>query len=266
MNIYLVSLEQDYKRRDLLKDRFPQSYKKFIHIQAVYGKKLSASDYFNYCSMHFDKYKRLLTPGEVGCTLSHISALKAFLATSDEYAIIFEDDVIGCDMDISNALSILSKVKNFDGLFLLGGQEGIYYEKYILGKKLSQENIPQDIYAIPEFSSKFLFRTCCYIVSRNFAKHILNFHSKNFNVADAWSAILRNTQFSFYYCSVFKHPLELTESHIERERSKPNEPNFLKRIIKQGIFWKIKNRLNNDFIRLSLKILGYKQVFMDRKK
>lgn len=266
MNIYLVSLEQDYKRRDLLKDRFPQCYESFIHIQAIYGKEISASDYFNYCSKYFEKHKRLLTPGEVGCTLSHIDALKSFLDTSDDYALILEDDVIGSDADITETLKILSEEKKFNGLFLLGGQEGIQYEKYILGKKLNQKNIPREIYEIPKFSSKFLFRTCCYIVSREFAEHILNFHRENFNVADAWFEILNNTEFYFYYSSIFKHPLDLSNSHIEKERSKDNEPNFFKRVIRQGVFWKIKNRLKNDFQRSYLIFLGYENIFKDRVK
>lgn len=266
MRIYLVSLQQDYERRALLKDRFPQYYKSFIHIQATYGKEILASDYFNYCSKYFEKHKRLLTPGEVGCTLSHIDALKAFLDTSDDYALIFEDDVIGSDTDITKTLKILSEEKKFNGLFLLGGQEGLHYEKYILGKKINQTNISQQIYEIPKFSSKFLFRTCCYIVSRKFAEHILDFHKENFNVADAWFEILNNTEFSFYYCNIFKHPLDLAGSHIEKERSKPSEPNFFKRVIKQGVFWKIKNRLTNDFHRIQLIFLGCEKVFKDRVK
>lgn len=36
-----------------------------------------------------------MTPGELGCAMSHIAALKDFFLSSDEeYAIIFEDDVI----------------------------------------------------------------------------------------------------------------------------------------------------------------------------
>lgn len=266
MNIYLVSLEQDYKRRALLKDRFPKNYQSFIHIQATYGKELKASDYFKYCSQHYEQNKRLMTPGEVGCTLSHMNALEAFLNTSDEYALMLEDDVIGSDTDITETLKIISRENKFNGLFLLGGQEGIHYEKYILGKKLNQNNMRQNIYEIPEFSSKFLFRTCSYIVSRKLAEHILDFHKENFNIADAWFEILNNTEFSLYYTNIFKHPLDLSESHIENERSKYNEPNFLKRVIRQGIFWKIKNRLKNDFHRIQLIFLGYENVFKDRVK
>lgn len=35
-----------------------------------------------------------MTPGELGCAMSHIAALKRFLSSDEEYAIIFEDDVI----------------------------------------------------------------------------------------------------------------------------------------------------------------------------
>ncbi len=35
-----------------------------------------------------------LTPGELGCTLSHLQALQLFLDTDDQYALILEDDAI----------------------------------------------------------------------------------------------------------------------------------------------------------------------------
>ena len=41
------------------------------------------------------KWPELITPGELACTMSHLKAIKHFYEnTSDEYALIFEDDIV----------------------------------------------------------------------------------------------------------------------------------------------------------------------------
>ena len=45
------------------------------------------------------RYPDLMTPGEIGCTTSHLKAIKKFYEETDEpYAIMMEDD---CDIDIA---------------------------------------------------------------------------------------------------------------------------------------------------------------------
>ena len=46
-----------------------------------------------------------IQPGEIGCFLSHKKALKKFLLTDAEYAIVFEDDAVPEDgfMDTLNS-------------------------------------------------------------------------------------------------------------------------------------------------------------------
>lgn len=78
MKIYLISLEQDIQRRTELAKRFPKTYPNMQWIQAVNGKDLSAKEYFSYAQQYFNIHQKIITPSEVGCTLSHIQALEAW--------------------------------------------------------------------------------------------------------------------------------------------------------------------------------------------
>ena len=94
--IYLISLAKDTKRRELLQQKF-SSYDSFKLIDAVDGRELNAREYYKIISPSFKAYGKVLSPAEVGCSLSHVKAYEAFLASEAKFALIFEDDVIGDD-------------------------------------------------------------------------------------------------------------------------------------------------------------------------
>lgn len=168
--------------------------------------------------------------------------------------------MIGSDKAIAyiNDLVQQNKMNEF---VLCGGQDGLNFWKYIMAKK----NI-DGLYFIPIFSIKFLFRTCSYLVNKNTARYILKKQQQNFEVADAWHEIFKNSNISFAYLNLFNHPEDLSNSHIENERAifYMDENNFFKRIYKQGIFWKIYNRIRNDLSKWVLILKGYKQIHKDK--
>lgn len=258
MRIYLISLEQDTQRRNELAQRFPLTYPKMQWVQAVNGKELTAKEYFSYAQQYFNTHKKIITPSEVGCTLSHIKALETFLETDDEYCLILEDDVIGDDKDLNFIIGLVYK-NGINGVLALRSQKGFGYEKYIMAKHHN------DFYRLPSFSVRFIYGTCAYIVNRYSARIILESHRINFEIADIWSNII-NKNIDFYYLDLFIHPEDLTTSHIESERAifYTKEKNFFKRIYKQGLFWKIYNRLRNDIYRWILILKGYKQIHKDK--
>lgn len=124
MRIYLISLKNDNFRREVLENQFPRTFSNFKIIDAINGREANAGEYFNNIRKFFKKTKRLLTPSEVGCTLSHLKALNSFLESNDKYALILEDDIQGNDQDILDILNIVDSIRNLDGVFIFGGQEG----------------------------------------------------------------------------------------------------------------------------------------------
>lgn len=60
-------------------------------IQGVDGKTASDEEIDSRVS---PLYKNIAPKSAIGCSISHMNTWKKFLETNDEYAIIFEDDVI----------------------------------------------------------------------------------------------------------------------------------------------------------------------------
>lgn len=233
-DIYVISLKKDRHRRDNLKALFPLSYKSFKFIEAIYGKDIDINFYFEKLVTFEKEYKGLMTPNEMGCTLSHVEALKSFLMTDEKYALILEDDVIGSDTDIERIKNIVDRL-DFTGIVMCGGQEGLPldWDDYRYGKSTE---IDPNLYKVNKYSIKFFSRTVCYVVDRDFASHYVEMNNKFIHLADDWVKYFDNTHYSFYYKNMMKHPIDLSESHIESQRKLTQKAlykiNFL-----QTIFW-----------------------------
>lgn len=86
---YLINLDRSKDRLERMERGFANSgVDKYERISAIDARHLKETDY-----ILKNRYKRNLVPGEIGCYLSHIKTLKAFLESSFEFAIIIEDDV-----------------------------------------------------------------------------------------------------------------------------------------------------------------------------
>lgn len=247
LGVFLVSMKQDSKRREILKQNFKTFYDEFNIIQAINGKELLADLYYKKSFKTSLDLKRLMSPGELGCTLSHIEALKAFLDSSFEFGLILEDDVIGCNQEIE-------KIKNLeikqDFVLICGAQDGLGSQKYIYGKKVFK-----DLFEVCKFSYPHIYRTCCYVVTKNSASKILKYQEANHDLADRWDKILKNSDLKLYFADIFSHPKDLENSHIEKDRQNA-KPSFFKKLFSKWIFVKIYSILGI----ICLRILGYKRV------
>ncbi len=81
----------------------------FTRIAAVHGRNLTSDQMAAYDrSAAIRNFGRELHPGEVGCALSHLKALREFVHSGSDYALIFEDDVILSDGFTDKVRTILS--------------------------------------------------------------------------------------------------------------------------------------------------------------
>lgn len=96
---YILNLEKDKDRRsymELLLQPFENSILDVEFIQAIYGKKMSEAELdanFDNNIAYRKRYGRYCSPGEIGCTLSHRCAYQKLIDSSQEYALILEDDI-----------------------------------------------------------------------------------------------------------------------------------------------------------------------------
>ncbi|MEM4620005.1 MAG: glycosyltransferase family 25 protein [Desulfurococcaceae archaeon] len=115
------------------------SRRKLLSLKEVDGRKLTAEEYFRLVACSFLKDFLLMTPGEVGCALSHMKAYENLIHSGEEYALILEDDVIGNDKDIEKIHELIPELLNRYGnrfVWYVGGMEGLS-KKYIHVKKTS---------------------------------------------------------------------------------------------------------------------------------
>ena len=94
LDCYIINLDHARDRWSTTFERFSTLRLNVIRVSAIEGKDLifphpdfAAWRYFFWCGHR-------VAPNEVACYFSHIKAMKAFLETNKEYAMICEDDVV----------------------------------------------------------------------------------------------------------------------------------------------------------------------------
>ena len=115
--VYLINLDTSTERltqADVQLKKYDIDYEK---ISAVDGRKLDVFKYPNYDSAQaWISMGRDLLGAEIGCYLSHVKCIEAFLASDADYGIVLEDD-LQIDSDflivIDQAIELLNK-ENLD--------------------------------------------------------------------------------------------------------------------------------------------------------
>ncbi|ATC73998.1 TPA: glycosyltransferase family 25 protein [Proteus mirabilis] len=220
IDICIISLESDIGRREKLKNNLAH-YKLTPRVSnAINGKKLSAEDYFLNAKAKTSKFngRTMLTPSELGCFLSHKKAIYEFLEGKKKYLLILEDDVT-IENNILNLFSNINFLEE-NSIYILGGQDGLNsFNRVILSKK---NNIG---FSKVRFNThRWIYRTCCYLITQETAKKLYSFMNKNTYMADDWKFIIKNTSIkNIYYSYFFSHPIDLKNSHIEKEREYLNK-------------------------------------------
>lgn len=253
-DIYVVSLNSAFKRREELEKKFKNQFDKLKFISACDGRLLQAKDYYSKILKYYKNNNKLMSPGELGCTLSHISVLSKFLESDSKYALVFEDDIIGCDEDIEKIGKIIPYLSE-NSLVICGGQDGLLSRYFQLGKNTKSN---PDLYLLHPHSYQYVYRTCCYLVTRKSASMILDYHHNNLAIADHWGEIFKESKINFYYADIFKHPLDLADSSIEAERLAPTSSRKFWHKLKSIKYLK---KIFISFLVTSLLLLcGYKRL------
>lgn len=113
----VISLNTAIDRRKDIKLEFERQGLKFSFFEAVRGSELDLSIYRNI----YTPYERELSPGEIGCYLSHIGLLREFMETDCDFMVVYEDDVCLKSNYSDQLYKIISKLnKDCFDLLLVG--------------------------------------------------------------------------------------------------------------------------------------------------
>lgn len=176
MKIYVVSIEEEKSPRlsKFLSQNFFEQGALSITKIGIKGGELSAKEYFE---KGVKGRAKPLTPAELGCTLSHLSALENFLETNEELALIFEDDAILSSelnfKDLEKELKNFNLPKNI--LFSLGGiqmKESLKVRGILKNNKLFNKDVLE---VHPHFYNRVNYAVA-YVVDREMAKNLIAYH------------------------------------------------------------------------------------------
>lgn len=108
MKIFVINLEKEEVKRNLVKHEFDNAGLSYELVKAINGKDLSEDELNKSVKNHQKNY---LTKGEIGCALSHIFIYKKMVSENIPLALICEDD-INLHKDTGLILEGLEKIAN----------------------------------------------------------------------------------------------------------------------------------------------------------
>lgn len=255
LSVFLVSLEADEARRSALCRSAPELYSDAVWVKAIDGRKLDAKQYYSKITAEFIRSGRLMSPAELGCTLSHVRALELFLESDAEKALIIEDDLIATDSDYADVKRYVQHVSD-QSLYICGGQEGLNSQKYLYGKALNKENT---LFKLSAFSKRYALRTCCYVVTRSVAHHILAIHEDGLTIADNWGRIC-GAEIDIIFSSSFYHPSDMSLSHIESERHLRKRMTLMQKLLSVQSYRNLLLKVEGACFIAYAKFSAYKKV------
>lgn len=259
LHIFIVSLQQDVEKRETISKTLKDFGLKFSFVDAIYGKDLPDSTLNSFRKKSTGKIIDRgfpATPGEIGCTLSHLKAYQKVIDRGLDWACILEDDAI-----LDERFKVF--IKNFDSsnlsardLYLLGGQNG-FSDLQVIKSKKNKISIGRQSFSKTIKSEQFIYRTCCYLISASLASSFLELSECKFLLADDWDYLVKVKFIEEIYLSNFiDHPLDLSVSNLETERKIEREKvhhasgkkklQFFQRL-KTGISWRARLILLNSY-------------------
>lgn len=212
---YLISIQKKGESRFdafFQKNHFQDDDFQIIGIKGV---ELPTQSYFE---LAVANHEVPLTPAELGCTLSHLAALKDFIASDAQYAYVFEDDVVfKTTLDFEQDLSFLA-----EGFILSLGGIQLYLCQKARGYLLKEMFANRPILKLHPFYSDKAFYAMGYVMDKKAAQAYIQFH-QIIQHADAWQKFLaQHPEISFYFTDILDHPelnfINNTQSSIENER------------------------------------------------
>lgn len=229
MKIYVLSLKDSERRISFYQENEFLSTNS-VFFDAIEGRYLQDS-YIDNINKATRRYKRNIGKNEIACADSHIAIYNDIIRNGIEWAIILEDDIVS-DIKILNINEQNLNKLNPENLYILGGQEGLASKDMIIFSKKEKIEISKNIELIKTIaSSKYIYRTCGYLIHMHLAKKIIKQRKKSFFLADDWNYLSKNKVINnIYLGNLITHPIDLASSILQNERNSDNNQSLISKI------------------------------------
>jgi len=165
VGVFLINLDRAADRLAFVKPNIDQLGLPVERISAVDGKLLSEKELRKVCD--YKKYRSYfkMSPerGTIGCSLSHEKALREFLESEYEFALIFEDDVVFNPHELKECVDKAIEKKNLWDI--------LSFEMIHDGLSLKVANLYEDKQISLYLAS--VKHSGCYLINRGAAKRLL---------------------------------------------------------------------------------------------
>lgn len=219
--IFVLSLYGSTRRQRIL-EQFQNIGLDFDFVDAINGASLSIQTINAKNEVASARYRRVISAGEIGCALSHQKIYQLICDNNINYALILEDDVsITNDLiDVVNYFKFKARGRGDRNLYLLGGQDGLASQDMIVASLRGKIEISDRVsFSKLNASSRYVYRTCCYIISKDLAKAFIDSSRDSFFIADDWHHLYSQGLFDkLYFTNVVSHPTILNDSTLEQGR------------------------------------------------
>ena len=189
-----------------------------VVIPGVVGRELIVGAYFDHAQENLlIRKRRLMSPGEVGCTLGHLGIWKAIADGPMDVGVVLEDDAL-LDSQFGARLALLIDFcKQNDCFVSLGGQENLLgFVRRLVGRKV--ERLP-DTWELRSEELHKLFSSVGYVVSKATADRLIAAATKALFVADDYEYLHEVGAITRILISnVVGHPWGDHHSALEQER------------------------------------------------
>lgn len=226
----------------------------FELITAIEGKKLKDIDkYINLNKLKcIENINRELTPGEIGCILSHQLIYKKILDENITYALILEDD-INLNLNINILKEINFEELTFDTL-LLGYSGALMEDLYLKNTVLMKIN---NIYSICKLKEQ-AYGTYGYIVSLNGAKKLLKQTSTFTLPIDHHTGNYKSNKVLIFEDQLIFVNKELSDKSTITEERNVMEAKY-KLMTEEKIIKAAKDKYKTEFAILEKKLTNFSQ-------
>ena len=254
LKTYIVNLERSTVRKQYMEELLkPYSFLDVEFIKAVDGRQLSEEE----INARFDfkrsrkLYGKTITPGEVGCSLSHRKIYKDIVDNNVPYALLLEDDIaIQRDLNLIDLDAVDKLLRSSKPRVLMLSGDFCYYRKKPIVRIFSAVG------------------TYAYMINYAGAKLIYN-KVRTCSVADDWLYYKRKglRMYAFYpYMIDANVNMDVLGSDIQQDswgidRSQMSKKEVIIGYITGGI-----KRLFKRYDHFEYKIRVYKNKVVERKK
>lgn len=217
LTAYLITLQPlDAVAMQALSKRLASNGYRVILVEGVRGAEMTARDFFRLTNATRARTGKLMTPGELGCVLSHAKALQLAAETGLGRHLILEDDFIASDAALQWIADIQNEVTT-GTLLHLGGQEHMQrFYRYVRGQPIAA--LP-GVSAIDTADFDYLMCTVAYMVDASTAKALAELMAREPYLADDFGHAYRQCAIQrMWFRWVVSHPVDQMTSTIATDR------------------------------------------------